>query len=1044
MTGGFDATRVSVGLKVFQRRTVDHVARRFYEDDPPARRFLVADETGLGKSMLARGVIARAIEQLQHDDTVDRIDVIYVCSNADIAEQNLQRLDVLDVGTQHRRTRLTLLAQDSGNLEGERHPVVGKRVNLVSFTPGTSFDISEGTGQARERALLHVILTDHLGYRSRSETKAAAVVLQSWKGLAPFEYEIQRTRTSLGDDGPDEAITVPFLESAERSGLLQRFDDEVRALGRRWNPTEEEFARYQVLIGRFRQLLAEAGIDALEPDLIILDEFQRFRHLLPTPGEKRSEAAELAEALFEHGEAKVLLLSATPFKAFTYAEEARAGDDHEADLRKTLGFLAADDSSVVDAIVGDLALFRDAAINGHDTEVLRARLRRQLTGLMCRTERPPLGEGNGRGGEHDDGMLEEVAAAAAPVTESDLVAFASLRSLAGAVDAPLALDYWKSTPYFVNFGDGYKLGDKLREALKEPIEVDRLRPHLRRTQHLDDAAVVQHAQIDPGNARMRRLVDETIGAGWWQLLWVPPSLPYHEPGGPFAEPRLRSMTKRLVFSSWASTPTAIAALLSHEASRRLAPSREELTSTRPRLAWRVARGKPAAMTTLSLFWPSPTLAQSIDVSAAVPTSTGALATRASGSEPWYWTALFTDEGAHPSDLTVEEAVAALSGSLAGTQDEDRGYLRLHVQLASDLHTGAVSPEEGRRTGAPEDLTAVLRDLAHFAPGNIAYRCVRRLAGLSGAVTPSGAWSAAATIANGLRSLFNRPESIRVLDAVLPDAVYWRAVLRYCQWGNLEAVLDEYLHHLSTTERQGTIDDEALLQIAKNARAAITMLPSRYTAFEPLEQTPISFPSRIALRFGNKRAGAEEGARQPEVRAAFNSPFWPFVLATTSVGQEGIDFHWWCHAAVHWNVPASPVDFEQREGRVHRYGGHAIRRNLAETHGEGMRHALGGEEHPWDAAYRLGTASAEDTFGGLAPYWIATGTSRIQRHVLPYPLSQDHDRYRRLKDDLAVYRLTFGQPRQEDLAELLTARGVHLDPDELSKLRLDLSPPGSPR
>lgn len=31
---------------------------------------------------------------------------------------------------------------------------------------------------------------------------------------------------------------------------------------------------------------------------------------------------------------------------------------------------------------------------------------------------------------------------------------------------------------------------------------------------------------------------------------------------------------------------------------------------------------------------------------------------------------------------------------------------------------------------------------------------------------------------------------------------------------------------------------------------------------------------------------------------------------------------------------------------------------------------------------------------------------------------DHDRYRRLKDDLVLYRLTFGQPRQEDLVELL--------------------------
>ncbi len=35
-----------------------------------------------------------------------------------------------------------------------------------------------------------------------------------------------------------------------------------------------------------------------------------------------------------------------------------------------------------------------------------------------------------------------------------------------------------------------------------------------------------------------------------------------------------------------------------------------------------------------------------------------------------------------------------------------------------------------------------------------------------------------------------------------------------------------------------------------------------------------------------------------VRTAFNSPFWPFVLATTSASQKGIDFHRYCRCVVH--------------------------------------------------------------------------------------------------------------------------------------------------
>ena len=69
-----------------------------------------------------------------------------------------------------------------------------------------------------------------------------------------------------------------------------------------------------------------------------------------------------------------------------------------------------------------------------------------------------------------------------------------------------------------------------------------------------------------------------------------------------------------------------------------------------------------------------------------------------------------------------------------------------------------------------------------------------------------------------------------------------------------------------------------------------------------------------------------------LQQAFNSPFRPFVLATTSVGQEGLDFHWYTRKIVHWNLPSNPVDMEQREGRINRYKCLAIRRNIAKFFG----------------------------------------------------------------------------------------------------------------
>ena len=40
---------------------------------------------------------------------------------------------------------------------------------------------------------------------------------------------------------------------------------------------------------------------------------------------------------------------------------------------------------------------------------------------------------------------------------------------------------------------------------------------------------------------------------------------------------------------------------------------------------------------------------------------------------------------------------------------------------------------------------------------------------------------------------------------------------------------------------------------------------------------------------------------------FNSPFWPVVLAASSVAQEGLDFHWYSHAIAHWSLPKNPVE-----------------------------------------------------------------------------------------------------------------------------------------
>ena len=73
-------------LKAFQRCTVEHAFHRLFTADDSTGRFLVADEVGLGKTLVARGIIARAIDHLWND--VKRIDIAYICSNGSIAKAN--------------------------------------------------------------------------------------------------------------------------------------------------------------------------------------------------------------------------------------------------------------------------------------------------------------------------------------------------------------------------------------------------------------------------------------------------------------------------------------------------------------------------------------------------------------------------------------------------------------------------------------------------------------------------------------------------------------------------------------------------------------------------------------------------------------------------------------------------------------------------------------------------------------------------------------------------------------------------------------------
>jgi hypothetical protein len=314
--------------------------------------------------------------------------------------------------------------------------------------------------------------------------------------------------------------------------------------------------------------------------------------------------------------------------------------------------------------------------------------------------------------------------------------------------------------------------------------------------------------------------------------------------------------------------------------------------------------------------------------------------------------------------------------------------------------------------------------------------------------------------NQLRNYFNRDLAQAVIRRHGGPGSYTSQVLEYCCRAQFQAVVDEYVYLVRCVlQREGT------KKVCKHLAEVLGMYSGSPSINHRGTHGKISSAGKpksahFALAFGedvvaSDDSGKERRSRKSAVREAFNSPFWPFVLATTSVGQEGLDFHLYCKDVVHWNLPGNPVDLEQREGRINRYDGLCIRRSIAAEHP--LRKLPPFQEgkvgNPWEWVFDNLAATPQDNRDsqGLFPHWVYPSTNgqqeMIRRHVLFYSDSVDRGAYDRLKESLMLYRLVFGQPRQQDLLEHVADELAKIEEGEkrdmllktLPKYMIDLSP-----
>uniref|UniRef100_B8HZJ6 DEAD-like helicase n=1 Tax=Cyanothece sp. (strain PCC 7425 / ATCC 29141) TaxID=395961 RepID=B8HZJ6_CYAP4 len=843
-----DPEQILKGLKDFQRNTVEYVFRRLYLDKDASDRFLIADEVGLGKTLVARGLIAKAIDYLSL--RVDRIDIIYVCSNADIARQNIQRLNITGKKDFSLASRITLLPLELNNLNQNR-------INFVSFTPGTSFDLKSGTGIEKERALLYWLLYEEWFFRGKA---SPLNILQGRSRADRFREYINRFRDIFPIDATLAQVFIEKLrhkiqyeEQQGQPDLFTRFTELCEPFSHHTNNISwEDNQKRNQLIGDLRLLLAKACVSALEPDLIILDEFQRFKHLLEPENELNKIAQELFNFSNTHSSTKVVLLSATPYKMYTLAHEA-AEENHYEDFLRTIQFLQSNQNQT-DYLRKLLEqyrreLFRLGQNNYDNLLELKSGLESELRRVMVRTERLAASP-------ERNGMLVEIPCSNIKLEPQDLETYLSLQTIARILGHSDTLEYWKSAPYLLNFMDDYELKRSFIQALDDRDQETSLAHAIATSSALllSRQDIETYAKVDACNARLRGLLEDTIGVGAWKLLWVPPSLPYYKLGGVFSNAKLTQVTKRLVFSSWRIVPKMIASLLSYEAERKMIKSFEQNPQNTPearerrRPLLRFARSKDnkirlTGMPVLGLLYPSMVLAIEGDpLSFAIKTDApgipaleevqSRIANRIEAllqalniepfeagaeDESWYWVApILLDRHFEPQATHDWFSLPDLASTWAGKEHEqeadepDPSLWAEHIKMAKAV-VDAPFLSLGK---PPKDLSLVLAHMAIGAPGIVALRTLSRITANPTLLTNSAVRNYAAQTAWSFRTLFNSPEATALIRGLNPKASYWRSVLNYCVNGCLQAVLDEYAHILQ--ESLGLLNQQGEEAEKKNA------------------------------------------------------------------------------------------------------------------------------------------------------------------------------------------------------------------------------------
>ncbi|MBO5865417.1 MAG: helicase [Bacteroidaceae bacterium] len=1104
----------------FQKHTAERILQIYKSGH---NRVLLADEVGLGKTFVAKSVIEK-VRDWHKEKKDDFFQVVYICSNAHIADQNIRKLCNSKERINISENRLSM--QHFNIVEQEMKAAADRaggemRESIIPLTPSTSFNFNtpkgtkEGVGdeikQTRgsrlgtvgERALIYCILSgidelkelcdqytsikvnrgalqkvlqdvqlskmwnapftengDDVNENILSNFLRCGVKPENWKWhiysyigkiekLADFQFrDGSFLKKQLGADGYLGGIRSRIQKDGKSiieslAELVSSFAQKMQAANSAELQPDADTAvagtgqdithQRSETINEIRRIFAEISIGLLNPDLVIMDEFQRFSSLLKEDDD--SEQSMLVKKFFgsvkdnsrnsasDDGSAsetvlqtKVLLLSATPYKPFTTLEELNTdGDKHYKDFKVVTDFLFGDERKKNDFQKEwenySKELKNCSSENIKNLIDAKCYAENELYKVMCRTER------------FNTGIIKEFKDVV-EVQREDVMSYLQLKYFMECLDGGdtklrnLPVEYVKSAPYLLSFMDSYMLKKDIYAALGKAqavfekcgiAEQDNLL--LLHKEEID-----KYGNIPLANGKLNYLHNLVFGKDGrkkvaHKLLWMPATTPYYKANSVFESDYARDFSKVILFSAWEMVPRMVSVMMSYCAEK-YASKEDPKYNSRP--SGRLNEDCGGADGTKIKY------KELLEYPCAV---------LAGIASKFIYN---TDERLELNAVRAEvknrirkefEQHPEISELLKQKRGKENAEYILRLMKMLDGKSGVEMPKY-----IPKNTLNVMTDIAIASPAVCAYRICN---------DEEEARKAASAIVR----IFNNPEGTAVIDLVYPDKrAYYERVLDYCVAGNLQAVLDEYAH-MNDNKDIARLLDEAVIQ-------TITL---NVDTVEDGALQKSSMRCHFAIPFldsATKERSADaktqnDGAkvlRITNIRNAFNSPFRPFILSTTSVGQEGLDFHWYSRQIMHWNLPSNPVDLEQREGRINRYKCLAIRKNVARLYGKSGYKS-------WNDMFDAAARELKGNHSDMVPYWclpmdkIAAEDKKdwtyIERRVPLYPFSIDNQKYKRLVDMLALYRMTLGQPRQEDLLRLLSQ--LELDDETKRELTIDLCP-----